>query len=330
MNSLTLEDSIIKCARENSRRRSTTTGSTTHPRRRVTTDDSIPNIPRGVGSNNDNRSASFHDVSAATTTRRVSWSDRYSVSVFDGGKSPARIAAERVAQECHLLRIEDDDDMAMVATDVIAPLPFDSSSTNDGEKNIQLTMVTGPAAAATTSILHVPDDEVSYHHDVESISLSSDDISPTSGRHDDECTYYDIASYNLHLEMRSSSFTSDDDSTSVLPPKETLGYSLGDAPKCNQHMIIPTTHEEGIKYASTLQPLDFAFILCNDGKWTFSIVCEILFKDETEVDHPPKGERHHQPRLRFVLDREGSTKMISKKNWGHKIRLINQCTSQEY
>jgi hypothetical protein len=240
------------------------------------------------------------------------------VSVFDGGKSPARIAAERV-----------DDDMAMVATDVIAPSPFDSS-TNVGEKNIQLTMVIGPAAAAT-SISHAPgaqDDEVSYHHDDESISLSSDDISPTSGRHDDECTYYDVASYNLHLEMRSSSFTSDDDSTSVVPPKETLRYSLGDVPKCSQHMIIPTTSEEGIKYASMLQPLDFAFILCNDGKWTFSIVCEILFKDERKVDHPPKGKRHHQPRLRFVLDREGSTKMISKKNWGHKIRLINQCTSQ--
>jgi hypothetical protein len=300
----------------------------------VTTDDSIPNIPHGVG-NNDNRSASFHDVSATTTTRRVSWSDRYSVSVFDGGKSPARIAAERVAQECHLLRILDDDDMAMVATDVIAPLQFDSSSTNDGEKNnIQLTMVTTGPAAATTSISHASgavqhDDEVSYHHDdVELISLSSDDISPTGGRHDDELTYYDVALYNLHLEMRSLSFTSDNDSTSVPPTKTTLGYSLGDAPKCNDHMIIPTTCEEGIKYASTLQPLDFAFILCNDGKWTFSIVCEILFKDETKVDHPPKEKGHHQPRLRFVLDREGSTKMISKKNWGHKIRLINQCISQ--
>ena len=280
-NSLILEDSIIKCNREKKKkkkkknRRSTTDGS--HPRRRETID-SIHLVNNG-------RSASSHDAAA---TRRVSWSDIYSVSVFDGDKSPARIAAEKVAQECHLLRIEDDDDMAMVATDLIPSLPF-----------VDTTAATSLAPGA------VHDDELSYH-DVG--SLSSDDISPT-GKHDDELTYHDVASYNFLQET--ISLTSDEDSTTASRIK-TLGYSLGEAPKCNDHMIIPTTREEGIEYASTLQPLDFAFVLCNDGQWTFSIVCDIT-----------QGEdRSEQPRMRFALDRQGSTKSIPRKNWGHKIRLL--------
>ena len=288
MNSLTLEDSIINCNREKEKkkkknRRSTTDGS--HPLRRET----IDSTHRG----NNGRSASFHD---AATTRRVTWSDRYSVSVFDGGKSPARIAAEKVAQECHLLRIEDGDDMAMVATDVIPSLPF-----------VDTTAATSLAPGA------VHDDELSYH-DVGSLSLSFDDISPT-GKHDDEVTYYDIASYNLHLEM--ISLSPDEDSTTASHIK-TLDYSLGEAPKCNDHMIIPTTREEGIEYASSLQPLDFAFVLCNDGQWTFSIVCDIT----------QGKDRSEQPRMRFALDRHGSTKSIPRKNWGHKIRLLTDVNNR--
>jgi hypothetical protein len=116
-----------------------------------------------------------------------------------------------------------------------------------------------------------------------------------------------------------------DDSTSVSP--KTLDYSLGDPPKWSEHMVIPSTREVGIEYASKLQPLDFAFVLCNDGKWTYSIVCEILSNVESTSVDTANGQGH-QPRIRFVLDRHGSTKTIRKKNWGHKIRLVNQCRSE--
>jgi hypothetical protein len=126
----------------------------------------------------------------------------------------------------------------------------------------------------------------------------------------------DTSNFRVHLETISSFTSADDDSTSALPTTKILGgYSLGDAPKSNNHMIIPTTREEGIKYASTLQPLDFVFVLCNDGQWTYSIVCDI-----TEGNKDLSVEQ--EPRMRFVLDRYGSTKSIPRKNWGHKIRLL--------
>lgn len=107
----------------------------------------------------------------------------------------------------------------------------------------------------------------------------------------------------------------------ILP---SLGYSLGDPPKHSRHMIWPTTCEVGIEYVSTLQPLDFAFVLCNDGKWTFSIVCNIIMpnseNDTVKVNPHAKG---HPLSIRFAVDSRGSTKTICKKNWGHKIRLIN-------
>ena len=238
--------------------------------------ESVPRRHETVANIN-GRASSFH-----TVPRRVSWSDRYSVSFFDGGKSPSRCCAtDSVVQP-----LPSKDGEKALVTPVFPPLPF--ASPHHGDK-IRATMNTADTSISSNTVVKLNDDGVTYH---------------------------DVASYIFFRETISS-FSSDDDSISVLPTK-TLGYSLGEAPKCNDHMIIPTTREEGIEYASSLQPLDFAFVLCNDGQWTFSIVCDIT----------QGKDRSEQPRMRFALDRHGSTKSIPRKNWGHKIRLLTDVNNR--
>jgi hypothetical protein len=92
-------------------------------------------------------------------------------------------------------------------------------------------------------------------------------------------------------------------------------------------MVIPTTREAGVEYASTLQPLDFAFVLRSDGHWTYGIVCDIIGPNG-EGDIVGVGSQVNQQSMRFAFDLHGSNKTIYKKNWGHKIRLINEDREQ--
>lgn len=56
----------------------------------------------------------------------------------------------------------------------------------------------------------------------------------------------------------------------------------------------------------SLQMHDFAFILRSDNQWTYAIIAD---KQEDTI--------------RFVVDNDGSSKIISKKNWSAGIRLVN-------
>jgi hypothetical protein len=113
--------------------------------------------------------------------------------------------------------------------------------------------------------------------------------------------------------------------TSTSPRKSSFlpGYSLGQLPKHRRHMVVPTTREAGVQYASTLQPLDFAFVLRSDGNWTYGIVCDIIGSDG-KGDIVGVGPQGNQQSIRFAFDFHGSNKIIHEKNWGHKIRLIKE------
>ena len=113
--------------------------------------------------------------------------------------------------------------------------------------------------------------------------------------------------------------------TSTSPRKSSFlpGYSLGQLPKHRRHMVVPTTREAGVEYASTLQPLDFAFVLRSDGNWTYGIVCDIIGSDG-KGDIVGVGPQGNQQSIRFTFDFHGSNKIIHEKNWGHKIRLIKE------
>jgi hypothetical protein len=115
-----------------------------------------------------------------------------------------------------------------------------------------------------------------------------------------------------------------------ISPRESLilpGYSLGQSPENRQHMNIPTTRDAGAEHASTLRPLDVAFVLRSSGNWVYGIVCDIIGPNGRSVNKvgPPPC---HQPSIRFAVDSHGSTKTIQKKNWGCKIRLINEDHAQ--
>ncbi len=124
-------------------------------------------------------------------------------------------------------------------------------------------------------------------------------------------------SYSKHLSSLIKTSTSPRKS-SFLP-----GYSMGQLPKHRRHMVVPTTREAGVEYASTLQPLDFAFVLRSDGYWTYGIVCDIIGSDG-EGDIVGVSPQGNQQSTRFVFDFHGSNKTVHVNNWGHKIRLIKE------
>ena len=87
-------------------------------------------------------------------------------------------------------------------------------------------------------------------------------------------------------------------------------------------MVVPTTREAGVEYASTLQPLDFAFVLRSDGYWTYGIVCDIIGSDGEGdiVGVGPQGNNkaYDSSWIFMVVTRPYIRKI------GHKIRLIKE------
>ena len=76
-------------------------------------------------------------------------------------------------------------------------------------------------------------------------------------------------------------------------------------------MMIPKTVIEALQNASTLNALDFAFVLRSNGSWTYAIVAERSF-------HKGLGLV-----LRFVLDKKGTIKTLKRKYWEKGVRLVN-------
>ena len=146
-----------------------------------------------------------------------------------------------------------------------------------------------------------------------------DDIRGTRGRRGSGSS---ISPGGAHLTSASRSSSLGRIPTSPREPLILPGYSLGQSPENRQHMNIPTTRDAGAEYASTLRPLDVAFVLRSDGNWVYGIVCDITGPNGRSDDKV--GPPCHQPSIRFAVDSHGSTKTIQKKNWGRKIRLINE------
>lgn len=57
---------------------------------------------------------------------------------------------------------------------------------------------------------------------------------------------------------------------------------------------------------------DFAFVLRSDGRWTYAIIAE-----------------RQEKKLRFVVDKNGSTKSVYRKDWLDSIRLVNNSYNRE-
>ena len=60
-----------------------------------------------------------------------------------------------------------------------------------------------------------------------------------------------------------------------------------------------------------LNALDFAFVLRSNDSWTYAIVAEKSFHKDLGLV------------IRFVLDKNGTTKTIRRKYWGKGVRPVN-------
>lgn len=90
-----------------------------------------------------------------------------------------------------------------------------------------------------------------------------------------------------------------------------LNYVLGDVVKSDHHMIVPASETEALSHGSSLNALDFAFVLRSNGSWTYAIVAERLFHEDLGLV------------LRFVLEKKGTTKTIRRKYWQKGVRPVN-------
>jgi hypothetical protein len=207
---------------------------------------------------------------------------------------------------------------------VFPPLPFAAGSSDDTRETRASGASISPGGAHSTSWLSSSDNEE------KGIDNGGDKRGedPKEGEDQDD-VFPEVAAtqkttaqpYSKHLSLLIKTSTSPRN-LSFLP-----GYSLGQLPKHRRHMVIPTMREAGVEYASTLQPLDFAFVLRSDGHWTYGIVCDIIGPNG-EGDIVGVGSQVNQQSMRFAFDLHGSNKTIYKKNWGHKIRLINEDREQ--
>ena len=259
-----------------------------------------------------NTGSSFHSPSTSNKSLSVSWSDRFSVTMFDMNKSPTDIAAS-------IGPMYGRNDETATETLVFPPLPFVVGPTDDTRETRTSGASISPGGAHSTSWSSSSDNEE------KGIDNGGDKRGedPKEGEDQDD-VFPEVAAtqkttaqpYSKHLSSLIKTSTSPRN-LSFLP-----GYSLGQLPKHRSHMVIPTMREAGVEYASTLQPLDFAFVLRSDGYWTYGIVCDIIGPNG-EGDIVGVGSQGNQQSIRFAFNLHGSNKTIHKKNWGHKIRLIN-------
>jgi hypothetical protein len=311
-------------------------------------------------------SSPFHTPSTRDKSLSVSWSDIYSVSVFDVGEIPTQ-SITSIRQIYH----RKDQEETTTEPLVFPPLPFEVGTRNNirGTRRSGASISSGELQSTSSSSSSATEEDDNDHgllifpplpfaigksDDVpgtkmcgasilrsgastcgSSLSSIEGDENDNGGGEGGKATKegedqdnvvvrVEVAATQKSTALPSLKKSSSPDGKTSTSRKSLIlpGYSLGKSPLHSCHMNIPTTREEGAEYASMLRPLDFAFVLRSDGNWAYGIVCDMIGPNglsDNEVGLPG-----HQPSIRFALDPHGSTKTIKKKNWGHKIRLINE------
>lgn len=85
---------------------------------------------------------------------------------------------------------------------------------------------------------------------------------------------------------------------------------LGDVGSPRDMVVSDSSRARAIVHA--LQKHDFAFVVRSDGSWTYAIVAE-----------------RKEATLRFVVDRRGATKELSRRRWSESVRLVNNAYNLE-
>ncbi|KAL7516944.1 hypothetical protein ACHAWX_001914 [Stephanocyclus meneghinianus] len=101
-------------------------------------------------------------------------------------------------------------------------------------------------------------------------------------------------------------------------------YTLGETARSVSHMIIESCPQKAHERASQLENFDFAFIKRMDGSWTYAILAHRSFV-KGGVDSSKEGC------MLFVMNKEGSTKMIKKRHWAEFVRCVvnEECVGPE-
>jgi hypothetical protein len=87
-------------------------------------------------------------------------------------------------------------------------------------------------------------------------------------------------------------------------------YTLGEVARSSSHMVIENCPRAAFGNVSQMKHYDFAFIKRTDGAWTYGILAHRSSDDDNDEC------------MMFVINKDGSTKLIRKKQWVEYIRCV--------
>lgn len=129
----------------------------------------------------------------------------------------------------------------------------------------------------------------------------------------------DISPPSLSLQRRRSDGVNSDKAHQQTVQKEFChsrsDYTLGEAARSTSHMIIESCPEKALHRASQLKNHDFAFVKRMDGSWTYAI---LAFRSFVDGDSALSEDEC----MMFVMNEEGSTKTIKKRQWAEFVRCV--------
>jgi len=95
-------------------------------------------------------------------------------------------------------------------------------------------------------------------------------------------------------------------------------YKLGDTVRSPSHMIMYPSGERAHQAVNSLGEYDFAFLKRSDGSFSYAILAY------RSVEPIQRGDKSSLVKcMTFVTSDAGSTKMVSKNNWGKYVRLVS-------
>ena len=170
---------------------------------------------------------------------------------------------------------------------------------------------------------------------------------PPTSDHDDGNIVEAIATSNARNAPTSSEVTHNHKSrpnpgSSRTHRQRHPKYVLGEVARTPRDMMIYRSNNEAIRSASLIKKLDQAFIKRSNGLWTCAILADRALQPINATSNRRHDSSHWfteweidptamelEDSMLFVINEDGATKIIHKRNWGKFIRRLRSFHEKE-
>ena len=130
---------------------------------------------------------------------------------------------------------------------------------------------------------------------------------------------------STNQSIHSNSIKSQSSRNSIKPK---WAYRIGQVSRSPNDMIIHRSHFDAIDSVSMIQNMQQAFVKRSSGLWTCAVLVERALQPtngkrwypEWEIDNFKEAELEES--MLFVINDDGSTKIVNKRNWGKFVRRM--------